>query len=331
MAVRRQLPGDAPNSHAHTGVRCILEYAVTNPQERDKRTQRIARGCPICLYSWPSYIYRGANLFDTEAPIPESNGCSKGQKCSFYSITLQFLTMESPSKLDIRVLIVGGDDDTRTGLLKYFHPPRYKSTTVGDVDTALRYLSASPGYDVALLNGPLQEKNGFDLLETAQNLQIDTAFLFVTNRSCLTDKLHGFELGADDYVVRPCAMEELEARVHAVLRRGPSPASNGRATYTLDDLTIDFSANTCFRDDQRVPLTSLEFNILEYLVEHRGEVVPREELRDDVWADRAGVCLRTIDRHVTKIREKLEHNPEDPTLLQTVYDKGYQFTCAKNT
>lgn len=239
--------------------------------------------------------------------------------------------MESSSTSEIRVLIIGGDDETRTSLLKYFDPPRYQSTTVGDADTAVRYLSTSPGYDVALLGGPLQEKSGFDLLETAQKLHIDTVFLFLTNRSCLKDKLHGFDLGADDYVVRPCAMEELEARVHAVLRRGtqpPSPTEQG--TYTLDDLTIDFGANTCFRDDQRVPLTSLEFNILEYLVENRGEVVPREELREEVWSDRPSVCLRTIDRHVTKIRETIESDPGVPTLLQTVYAKGSQFTCAEH-
>lgn len=240
--------------------------------------------------------------------------------------------MESSSISEIRVLIIGGDDETRTGLLKYFDPPRYQSTTVGDADTAVRYLSTSPGYDVALLGGPLQEKSGFDLLETAQKLHIDTAFLFLTNRSCLQDKLHGFDLGADDYVVRPCAMEELEARVHAVLRKGPRPPSpTEQDTYTLGDLTIDFGADTCFRDDQRVPLTSLEFNILEYLVENQGEVVPREELREELWSDRTDVCLRTIDRHVTKIREKLKDDSDVPTLVQTVYNKGYQFVCTEST
>jgi DNA-binding response OmpR family regulator len=238
--------------------------------------------------------------------------------------------MESTSVSDIRLLIIAGDDETRTCLLKYFQASKYQTTTVGDADTALRYLSNTPGYDIALLDVSLPGKNGFDLLEAAKKYPIDTAFLLITDRSCLEDKLQGFHLGADDYVVKPCAMEELEARVHAVLRRRPAPTtSTDQNIYTLNDLTIDFAANTCFREERRIPLTSLEFNILEYLVEHRGRVVRREELRDAVWADRDGICLRTIDRHVAKIREKLEQDPDVPAYLQTVYGKGYEFACAE--
>lgn len=238
--------------------------------------------------------------------------------------------MDSPSESTIRVLITDGDEETCTCLLEYFQPPAYAPTTVGDADTALRYLSDSPGYDIALLDVCLPDNTGFELLETAQERPIDTAFLFLAHQNCLEDKLRGFQLGADDYVVLPCAMEELEARMHAALRpHSPSPSSSTDDTYTFADLTIRFDANTCFRNDRRVPLTALEFNILEYLVEHRGEVVPREALRDAVWTDRDGICLRTIDRHVAKIREKLEQDDNVPAFLQTVYGKGYQFACAE--
>ncbi len=84
-----------------------------------------------------------------------------------------------------------------------------------------------------------------------------------------------------------------------------------------------------YRGDRRISLTSLEFEVLSYLVECRGRVVPRDELREAVWGDRAGICLRTIDRHVAKIREKLEHDPEMPAYLHTVYGKGYEFACAE--
>lgn len=238
--------------------------------------------------------------------------------------------MESTADAEIRLLIIAGDDETRTSLLKYFKAPKYQATTVGDADSALRYLSNTPGYDVALLDVSLPSQNGFELLEALNGSSIDTALLIITDRDCLDEKLHGFQLGADDYVVKPYAMEELEARVEAVLRRktGPNPTPQ-QDTYTLNDLKIDFATNTCFREERRVALTSLEFSILEYLVEHRGQPVPREELRDAVWTDRDGVCLRTIDRHVAKIREKLEQDPNVPAYLQTVYGKGYEFACAE--
>lgn len=240
--------------------------------------------------------------------------------------------MESTSQSPIRLLIVEDSEATSTSLLDYFRSQTpYTTTTVSDADTALRYLSQPPGYDVVLLDVSLPGKSGFDLLEEVQSLPIDTSFLILSCVDRLEDKLRGFNLGADDYVVKPCAMEELKARVEAVLcrRLAPAAASNGTYTYTLEDLTINFASNTCFREGQRIPLTSLEFDILEHLVEQRGTVVPREELRDAVWGDRNEICLRTIDRHVAKIRDKIEQNPQFPTYLQTVYGKGYEFAAAE--
>lgn len=238
--------------------------------------------------------------------------------------------MKSTPDPEIRVLIIAGDDETRASLLEYFKAPKYQPTTVEGANTALRYLSNTPGYDVALLDVSLPAQKGFDLLEAVKSTAVDTPVLIITNRNCLEEKLQGFQLGADDYVVKPYAMEELEARVHAVLRRQTVPAKpDEQDTYTLNDLKIDFTTNTCFREERRVALTSLEFSILEYLVEHRGQAVSREELRDAVWTDRDGICLRTIDRHVAKIREKLEQDPNIPAYLQTVYGKGYEFACAE--
>lgn len=227
----------------------------------------------------------------------------------------------------VRLLIVADDDHTSACLLEHFRSKDYTTTTVGDTDSALRYLTQSPGYDVALIDVSLPNNSGFSLLEAVQDLSIETSFLLVTDRGRLEDTLRGFTLGADDYVVKPCAMEELEARVEAVLRRRRRPAhtSEETDTYSLDNLEINFASNTCFREGQRIPLTALEFEILGYLVDQRGRVVPREELRDAVWQDRDNICLRTIDRHVAKIRKKLELNPDLPAYLQTVYGKGYEF------
>lgn len=239
--------------------------------------------------------------------------------------------MRSSLQSPVRLLIVEDDEATSTCLLEYFRSARYTTTTVSDADSALRYLSQQPGYDVALVDVGLPGQSGFDLLEQARASAIDTSFLLVTESDSLEDKLRGFSLGADDYVVKPCAMEELKARVEAVLnRRGDNgSASSQTQTFNLDDLTIKFSSNMCYRGERRIPLTSLEFEILEYLVHNRGRVVAREELREAVWAERETICLRTIDRHVAKIREKIEQDPELPAYLQTVYGKGYEFATAE--
>lgn len=237
--------------------------------------------------------------------------------------------MSLTAQTSIRLLIVADDDHTSATLLEHFRSNDYTTTTVGDTESALRYLGQSPGYDVALIDVSLPNNSGFSLLEAVQDRSIETSILLVTDRGRLEDTLRGFTLGADDYVVKPCAMEELEARVEAVLRRRQPTdhASEQTHTYSLDNLKINFSSNTCFREGQRIPLTALEFEILGYLVDQRGRVVPREELRDAVWQDRDSICLRTIDRHVAKIRKKLEQNPDLPAYLQTVYGKGYEFGC----
>lgn len=239
--------------------------------------------------------------------------------------------MEAHALSSIRILIVEDDEATSTCLLEHFQTKTpYEPTTVGDVDTALRYLSQPPGFDVLLLDLSLPGRSGFDLLEDLQTLPIDTASILLTCRDGLEDKLRAFRLEADDYVVKPYAVEELKARVEAVLRRRRAPAVKDDArTRTFDDFTIDFVSNGCFRDGRRIPLTALEFNILQYLVEERGRVVPREELRDAVWANREEICLRTVDRHVAKIRDKIHENGNGRAYLQTVYGKGYQFAAAE--
>lgn len=251
---------------------------------------------------------------------------------AFSPLKMAVNTMEAASQSPIRLLIVEDSEAASTSLLDYFRSKTpYTTTTVGDAETALRYLSRPPGYDVVLLDVSLPGKSGFELLEEAQALPLESSFLLLSSKDRLQDKLRGFNLGADDYVVKPCAMEELEARVEAVLCRRLAPAADSKGTYTyaLDDLTINFASNTCFREGQRVPLTSLEFEILEYLVEQRGRTVPRKELRDAVWENTDDICLRTIDRHVAKIRNKIEQDPELPAYLQTVYGKGYEFTAAE--
>jgi DNA-binding response OmpR family regulator len=240
--------------------------------------------------------------------------------------------MEATDPSSIRLLIVGDDESTSTRLLEYFQSKAYTTTTVGDADTALRYLSQSPGYDVVLLDLSLPGKNGFELLEEVQAHSITASFILLTSRDRLEDKLRGFDLGADDYVVKPCAVEELQARVEAVFNRQsstPSP-SKEEQSFTFGELAINLASHTCSRDGRRIPLTALEFEILTYLVEHRGRAIPRDQLRDAVWSDRENICLRTIDRHVAKIRRKIERDCKQPAYLQTVYGKGYQFAAAES-
>lgn len=235
--------------------------------------------------------------------------------------------MESMSQSPVRLLIVEDDERLSTSLLDHFRP-QYTATTAGDTDTALGYLSQPPGYDVTLLDLSLSDADGHTLLDQAKKLPIETSFLVMSDPEDLGDRIQDSTPDIDDYIVKPFAMEELNARVETILCQQLAPGSYGSDVYAMDDLTINFAARTCFRDGERIPLTSREFQILQYLVEQRGEVVSREELCREVWKDDNAIMPRTVDRHVAEIRKKIEQTPTAPAYLHTVHGKGYEFACA---
>jgi DNA-binding response OmpR family regulator len=235
--------------------------------------------------------------------------------------------METTNQNAPRLLIVDDEDMTRSGLLAYFQEAHYTVTSVGDVDGALDYLTRGPGYDVVLLDVALSGRSGFDLLREAKAQEIDSSFLILSARDDVDDRVTGLRLGADDYITKPFDVKEVEARVEAVLRARPSPSAEASPSFSTRNLEVNFSARTCFRDGERVPLTTLEFEILAYLVKNRGRAIDREELRTEIWTDAPSIHLRTVDRHIAKIRRKLERDAQVPAYLRTVYGKGYEFMC----
>ena len=151
----------------------------------------------------------------------------------------------------------------------------------------------------------------------------DVPVIILTARDSEVDRILGLELGADDYVTKPFSPRELTARVKAVLRRsGRAAESPGtpRPALTLGPLRIDNGAREVFVDEREVELTQREFDLLEYLVRHRGQVVSRDQLLQNVWDYRSLGETRTIEVHVAQLRKKLGR----PELIRTVRGVGYK-------
>jgi two-component system phosphate regulon response regulator PhoB len=146
--------------------------------------------------------------------------------------------------------------------------------------------------------------------------------LMVTARGEEIDRVVGFELGADDYVVKPFSVRELLLRVQAVLRRGKPEPENSEATIEFGRLRVDRGAYRVWVDGQEIELTALEFKLLVTLYERRNRVQTRSTLLDDVWGIQADITTRTVDTHVKRLREKLE-NARD--YVETVRGVGYRF------
>jgi two-component system, OmpR family, alkaline phosphatase synthesis response regulator PhoP len=182
-------------------------------------------------------------------------------------------------------------------------------------------------YDVILLDVMLPKKNGFDVIRDLRKERVTTPVLMLTACGQLNERVIGIKLGSDDYLIKPFEMLELLARIEALLRRPvyiDFPASD-LTSYTFGDITVDFSKMEVRKKHQRIEISSREFQLLRYFIEHKGEALSRETILNDVWGYDAMPSTRTIDTHVTWLRQKIEENHKFPRFIQTIFGYGYKF------
>jgi DNA-binding response OmpR family regulator len=177
--------------------------------------------------------------------------------------------------------------------------------------------------DLIILDLMLPVMNGFTVLQRLRDEGRHTPVLVMTALGTEEEKLRGFGLGADDYVVKPCGLLEILARVRALLKRGGAPGEP-RHEVTVDDLSIDFAARTVHRGDRQITLRPKEFDLLAALVRHRGRVLSRAELLREVWGYTSGTQSRTVETHLAALRERLGDDSQSPRYIVTVRRAGYR-------
>ena len=194
--------------------------------------------------------------------------------------------------------------------------------TVTEATEKLTYTA----YDLALLDITLPDGNGLDLAQQIRTGAVecltgsDLRIVMLTARGGLPDRVHGLDIGADDYLVKPFALAELTARLRAVLRRQIETAS---AVITVGPVRLDASRHLAHRGDRELRLTLKEFAVLRYLLTRPGHLVPAEELLEHVWDENADPFTQTVRVTVGTLRRKLTIDTE-PQLLETVTGRGYR-------
>jgi two-component system alkaline phosphatase synthesis response regulator PhoP len=200
----------------------------------------------------------------------------------------------------------------------------YQVETARDGDSGVEKAAAG-SFDLVLLDVMLPGKDGFEVCRELRQRGLEIPIVMLTARGQVVDRVVGLKLGADDYVTKPFEMIELLARMEALFRRSRNSASTAVGTYAFGDVRVDFRRGEVFRDGEPVALSAMEFKLLAYFIQHRGELLSRNELLDKVWGYDAMPTTRTVDVHVAALRQKLERNPSRPEFILTAHRRGYRF------
>lgn len=224
----------------------------------------------------------------------------------------------SDSKL--RILVVEDDLSILTGLSMNLRFEGYEVLQAQDGRTGLqKVLDERP--DLLVLDIMLPQMNGFEVLEELKRRNNPVPVVVLSAKGVETDRVMGLNLGADDYVVKPFGLQELLARIRAVLRR----RVRDEASVTFSDTVVDLNAKTVSRAGQAVELTAQEFKLLELFVRNPGKTYTRDELLSGAWGYGYEGTARTVDNFVSQLRAKFEPDPDDPKHFRTVRGLGYRF------
>lgn len=224
-----------------------------------------------------------------------------------------------------KVLFVDDDTTLLKLLSDYLSGNEFIVRTTHKSDTALRLLFDERP-DIVILDVMMPGMDGFVLAARIREIS-SVPLIFLTAKSSETDKLRGFRLGVDDYVTKPFSFAELAARLHAVLSRAKSSKPTGRNIYSLHDVAVDLDRRSVTRDGNPVSLSPTEFKMLKFMIENRGRAISEEELLQSVWGLEEGMERGYVRRYIWFLRQKLEQDPSDPQIVQTVRGFGYRIAA----
>jgi DNA-binding response OmpR family regulator len=223
-----------------------------------------------------------------------------------------------------RILIIEDDVAILRGLKDNLEYESYEVLTAADGEEGY-YLVKEKKPDLIILDLMLPKMNGYELCRKVRHEGVTTPILMLTARGEEMDRVHGLDLGADDYVTKPFSVPELLARIRAIIRR-IQKAKTGDLPSDLKfgEVSVDFKCFEARKGDDVLDMSRKEFGILRLLAARPGEVITRDELLDEVWGYNQYPTTRTVDNHIALLRTKLEDDPSIPRHLITVHGVGYK-------
>lgn len=219
-----------------------------------------------------------------------------------------------------KILLVEDDENLGSILLDYLQGNNYNTTLKRNGEEGLSAFE-SEEFDVLIFDVMMPKMDGFTLAKNVRQKNSSIPIIFLTAKSQKEDRLEGFKLGADDYLTKPFSLEELQARIQAILRR-TKPEKQAQSIYYIGKKVFDVETNTLKTSDETIKLTTKESNLLQMLVESKNELVSRENLLERVWGANTYFNGRSMDVYITKLRKYLKG--EDGVEIMNHHGIGFK-------
>ncbi|WP_067936166.1 response regulator transcription factor [Alicyclobacillus kakegawensis] len=221
----------------------------------------------------------------------------------------------------MRILLVEDEKRLAAALLQLFKEHNYAADVAYDGMTGWD-LASTNSYDILILDVMLPEMNGLEIVRQVRAQKLDVPILLLTARDAVSDRVAGLDAGADDYLVKPFANEELLARIRALARR--PAALVGTDAIAAGPFRIDLASREATRNGQPLNLTAKEFQLLELFIRNHGKVLAKDLILDRVWGPDADVIANAVENYVHFLRKKIDQ-PGQPSYIETVRGVGYVF------
>lgn len=223
-----------------------------------------------------------------------------------------------------RILVVEDEEGIVLGLEENLKFAGYEVLTAPDGATGFKTaMKQKP--DLILLDIMLPKMSGYEVCRQLRDNGKQMPIIMLTARGDEFDKLHGFEMGADDYVTKPFSIDELLARIKAVLLRGRPVNQTGMSAHKFGKCIVDLESRTLKKGSETLVLTRTEFDLLDYFCRNEGKALSRDLVMNDVWGMEYYGTQRSLDSFVASLRRKVEKNPHKPKHILTVHGVGYKF------
>ena len=218
----------------------------------------------------------------------------------------------------MRILVVEDERDLNRVISKRLESEGYSVDRCFDGEEALDFIDVGE-FDAIIMDIMMPRINGIEVLKQIRSRNNTTPVLLLTARDGIGDRVNGLDAGADDYLIKPFAFEELLARIRVMMRKASGNSTN---VFSAADLTMDLNSHTVVRGDVNINLSAKEFEILEYLLRNKGIVLSREKIENQVWDFDYSGGTNVVDVYIRYLRKKIDDNFE-PKLIHTVRGCGY--------